>query len=337
MAKVRAISFAIPEDKIVKKIPTKTQLVSIINPMSTVSRKRNYLFTNESDYYAEYQKSWFALTCKKAGWDCMRHYEILANGCIPVFKDIELCPAEAMSIFPKKLCKEANSLYTKVKETCKEDISKMSEKDIEMCTDLIERFLVYTRKHLTTHSLAMRILKDWELDSTARVLFIATDQFPDYQRDLLLHGMKMVLGKQCIELTKIEHMYTDYTQDISKLYGRGMTYSKTIDIDLYEKMPREDIWADVRDAAFDLIIYGSCHRSMEGYKEVHKMMQAPRTMIVCGEDPNAGDPRNKHICNPTWFMIRRSKFYRREPALHEILQKYATSNNPKMSVHRVKN
>ena len=35
----------------------------------------------------------------------MRHYEIMSNGCIPYFIDIESCPKLTMFNFPKDLCK----------------------------------------------------------------------------------------------------------------------------------------------------------------------------------------------------------------------------------------
>lgn len=43
--------------------------------------KNTYIFENEEEYYNDYKKSLFAITRKKGGWDCMRHYEILACGC----------------------------------------------------------------------------------------------------------------------------------------------------------------------------------------------------------------------------------------------------------------
>ena len=48
-----------------------------------------------------YKKSIFALTYKKSGWDCLRHYEILMNGCIPLFLDIKNCPINTISNLPK--------------------------------------------------------------------------------------------------------------------------------------------------------------------------------------------------------------------------------------------
>ena len=42
----------------------------------------------EADYYADLQASRYGITTKKAGWDCMRHYELAANGCVPCFRDL---------------------------------------------------------------------------------------------------------------------------------------------------------------------------------------------------------------------------------------------------------
>ena len=61
-------------------------------------------------------KSIFALTYKKAGWDCLRHYEILMNGCIPLFLDIESCPKNIITTLPKvkliDLLKEFNNIFS---------------------------------------------------------------------------------------------------------------------------------------------------------------------------------------------------------------------------------
>jgi hypothetical protein len=47
----------------------------------------HHIFNNEEDYYNDLQDSWFGLTCKKGGWDCLRHYEIMAAGSLLLFKD----------------------------------------------------------------------------------------------------------------------------------------------------------------------------------------------------------------------------------------------------------
>lgn len=96
---VYPISFSIPLSKIVDSIPLKTRLLAHIIP----GNMNTYIYSTKHDYYKGYQESWFALTCKKAGWDCMRHYEIIANGCIPLFLNLPHCPPNTMTTFPKEL------------------------------------------------------------------------------------------------------------------------------------------------------------------------------------------------------------------------------------------
>ena len=49
-------------------------------------------FEREQDYYADLQQARFGITVKRAGWDCLRHYELAANGCVPCFRDLESKP-----------------------------------------------------------------------------------------------------------------------------------------------------------------------------------------------------------------------------------------------------
>jgi hypothetical protein len=94
---VLPIGFGIPRQKIVDSIPAKTRLVAHIDPRD----KSTYIYGNETDYYQGYRESCFGITTKKAGWDCMRHYEILANGCFPVFLDLMDFPPSVMTHYPK--------------------------------------------------------------------------------------------------------------------------------------------------------------------------------------------------------------------------------------------
>ena len=104
------IGESIDASKVVNEIPIKRQLLSPLIPgnMST------YIYNNETDYYNNYKESFFAITHKKAGWDCLRHYEILANGCIPYFPDIKQCPKNTMCHFPKNIIIKTNELYESI-------------------------------------------------------------------------------------------------------------------------------------------------------------------------------------------------------------------------------
>lgn len=94
---MREISFSIPEEKLVPEPPgEKDQLLArhVVDP--EVARRLDvstkYAFADEESYYADLRRSRFAITTKRAGWDCLRHYEQAANGCVPCFRDLDAKP-----------------------------------------------------------------------------------------------------------------------------------------------------------------------------------------------------------------------------------------------------
>jgi len=99
------ISFSIPKELIVEKqidfYKTKFHFLSRLTAGLT-----GYKYANEKEYFNEYQQSCYSLTKKKAGWDCMRHYEIAANGCLPVFYDLDKMPSQTMIHWNRELLKE---------------------------------------------------------------------------------------------------------------------------------------------------------------------------------------------------------------------------------------
>ena len=108
--------------------------------------KSTYIFFEEDKYYDDYRKSYFGLTVKKGGWDCLRHYEILMNGCIPYFPGLENCPLLTMTKFPKDIILETNKMI----DSKSLDLSRY----IDLCTQLIE----YTRDNLITEKEASYVI-----------------------------------------------------------------------------------------------------------------------------------------------------------------------------------
>jgi len=92
------LHFAVPKNNIIKEINPKPK--NLLAPLIP-GRAKTYVYENEKVYNKMYEESIFALTYKKGGWDCFRHYEILMNGCLPLFLDIENCPENTMTNFPK--------------------------------------------------------------------------------------------------------------------------------------------------------------------------------------------------------------------------------------------
>jgi hypothetical protein len=266
------IQFSIPESKIVQKIPVKDLDFAPLIP----GQLDTYIYERESEYYKDYQRSYYAVTCKKAGWDCLRHYEILANGCIPYFIDLDLCDLNTMYFLPRDLIREAMNLegvsYLKI------DHQKFDKAKYE---NLLKKLLAHTRKYLTTKAMASYLLKTIQYKGNGKILFLSYDQYPDYMRCLTLIGLRELLQDRLVDYPKIEHLYKSYTGNISELYGKGMTYSKTL-----EELPidRNHIEERIKNKEFDLIIYGSVHRGLLFYDLV-KQTYAPKKIIyICGED-----------------------------------------------------
>ncbi len=111
LTKVKPISFSVPKSKILKSVDNHPK--NIIAPLIP-GKSKTYIYNTEEDYYKMYQKSIFGITYKKTGWDCLRHYEILMNGCIPLFLDIESCPAKTMESFPKEKMIDIKKKYANV-------------------------------------------------------------------------------------------------------------------------------------------------------------------------------------------------------------------------------
>lgn len=115
---VYPISFAIPKEKIwqshqyLLRNKRKYDVAPLIpvNQSIDSSYMSTYIYDNEQDYYQMYRDSHFALTSRKGGWDTLRHYEIMANGSMPLFVDIDNCPKQCLWNFPKDLCRTALSL-----------------------------------------------------------------------------------------------------------------------------------------------------------------------------------------------------------------------------------
>lgn len=255
------ISFSIPESKIVKEIPKKNKKFSNIVPNHECGPS-TYIFNNELEYYKEYQESLFAVTRKKGGYDCMRHYEILANGCIPYFVDLNNCPINTLTHLPKKLI--LNAIHSDAPE------------------QFLPQLLEYTSNNLTTRKMAEYMLSKLSFKSN-NILFLSDDPSPDYLRCLTLIGLKEIYGKNCVENVIPPHIYTDYDKDIIKISGRGFSFTKIID-PINKSDNNENIIENIINKKYDVIIYGSVHRGMPFLNLVLSYYNNDNIIFICGED-----------------------------------------------------
>jgi hypothetical protein len=94
---LQTISFSIPAEKILATLPQKKKIFPKHIVDEEVAAKvegsfTKYAFENEKDYYADLQASKYGITTKRSGWDCMRHYEIAANGAVICFRNLDKRP-----------------------------------------------------------------------------------------------------------------------------------------------------------------------------------------------------------------------------------------------------
>jgi len=259
----KPIQFCIPSCKIVKQIPEKTRDFAYIIP----GQLSTYIYDNETEYYKGYQESYYSVTCKKAGWDCLRHYEILANGSIPYFINIENAPVDAMFLLPRELIIEAMNLPGVSYMNINHEIF-----DKKKYFELLNKLLDYTRQYLTTEYMARYLLKEIQYKEGQKIMFISNDIQPDYMRCLILIGLKQVLGENVIDWHKIPHIYDTY-ENQQYLYGRGISYTKIL--------PDLDINRVVNFDEIDHFIYGSVHRGLP----FHDILEGKNNVYyICGED-----------------------------------------------------
>ena len=271
------ITFSIPQEKLVNFIHCKKKILSNLIPGNVST----YIYNNEEDYYNEYRESFFAMTTKKGGWDCLRHYEILANGCIPFFPDIHLCPVNTMALLPKNLLLEGNLLYN---EFSKKNINQLTEENLNHYNLLVNKLLEYTRYNLTTIKLAKYILDKTNFKDVNNILYLSCDTSPDYLRCLTLHGFKELLGIKCHDYPKIPHIYKSNTINYKQLYGKGISYTSLLEEELHDNSLDNNIEEYINNKYFDIIIYGSYHRGMPFFDNVNKIYKPSEIILLCGED-----------------------------------------------------
>ena len=291
------ITYSIPEEKIIKinTFSQKTKLVSSLIPGNTST----YVYNTEKEYYEEYQKSIFAITTKKAGWDCLRHYEIIANGCIPLFSEFDDCPPNTLALLPKDLIKEGNNLFIEIAS-----MSEITQEGVNKINSLVTRLLKYMLEHLTTKQMAKYVLKCVNCTEAKRILYINPNHV-DYLNDLMLHGFKELLGIECHDYPKVKHIYKNQNIDYTKLYGKGMTYTNLLDSSLHKECSNDDIEENIKNKYYDLIIYGLYHEGMPLYDLIKNVYEPNKIVLFCGDDiyksnvffDGHAHRFNKHCCD----------------------------------------
>lgn len=236
------LPFAFPRELMVDAVPDKRTVWAEVVP----GLRETYRFGpgQSDDYYRQYRRARFAFTWKKGGWDCLRHYEILASGCIPVFRDLDKCPEHTLSSFPKALVLEAMGT-----------LLPWTDGKVDLYDGLARRLLEHAHRHVSCTALARRFLGHMGVRSQRpRVLVLPCHHRVSYSRETLLIGLKRVA--ECVEFPTIDYLYRDHPDhEVARLTGHGYGYARRIERS-GESWSRRTIRESIRDRAWDLVVYG---------------------------------------------------------------------------------
>jgi len=175
------ITFSIPAKHVHDTVQPKARALGTVVPgdwstYAFLPRKGHtpqQLAQLERDYYVDMQRSFFGLTWKKAGWDCLRHLELLASGCLPLFTDIADAPRGVLALYPKRVLKlllefpgirklsgvpgrpSSSSSPTDQREV---EINE-EEINLPLYAIAVNALLEFTRNRLTTEAVAAHVLR----------------------------------------------------------------------------------------------------------------------------------------------------------------------------------
>lgn len=224
------LSYSIPL-KFVKntKEIKKTRLFSSLIP----GDKKTYIYKDEITYNKNYSNSYFSFTYKKGGYDCLRHYEILANNSIPFYIDIDKIPNKTMTTFPKTIIKNAMKSLLDNRE------------NFEMFDKYIQELNEYTINNLTCEKTSYNFIKLINnlnnKKSVKNVLMLSNGGF-NFSMMSLAYGLRANLRDNFIDFPKINSLYT------KKQFN--LYLEDDIEID------RKNISDKIKNKFYDYIIFG---------------------------------------------------------------------------------
>jgi hypothetical protein len=308
---IHTLTYSIPIEKIQTNLKKKTIEMAYIDPRN----RKTYIYDNEKDYYNGYNISKYAITMKKGGWDCLRHYEIIACGCLPIFLDIDKCPINTLDTELKKQLLYINKNY-----------KNFNDNDYETTRNKLYNYL---KENLTCKAVAEKFLK---LNNNPKsVLMLQCNKYINYSRELLSIGLRKILKTNFVDYPKNYPLYKNQNKD-RKLYGKGFTYSNIFDED---NIDRSNIKKRIKNNEFDLIIYGKMGSNEGMFGDVRKLAPywntVKKTKNICFI--YGGDINNKeHIRYHSKF----GKCFVRERDSRSKFKKYK-KNKISINKNRTKN
>jgi FkbM family methyltransferase len=230
---------------------------------------------NEKAYHEGYARSLYAITMRKAGWETMRHYEIIADGCVPYFVDIDYLPPNTMSLFPRELVRALMNLPGVEVDWSVDERRDRSNAIIHRTAlmptlfpartyEVLARSLNdYARRYMSSTAVFRAAVEVAGLQDVKSVLFIRNSTIArdggtraDYHEMLAIIGVKLQLGVKAVVFPDIPFLYDDYPLEKECGWGNCFSYGRRIDSKLRAPANATPLAHMVAEKQFDVIIYG---------------------------------------------------------------------------------
>ena len=280
-----------------------------------------FRFGEELEYRRSYSTSYFALTKKKSGWDCNRHYEIISTGTMPYFDHLDQAGDHTLSHLPKSLLYEAQKIpgVNRQNRTIDHKIF-----DIDQYYLLLHRLLYYAKHRLTTNKIVEYILNvtKYSINSSSQKPVLYLSHFGcDYMKDFMLNGFTRVLEENLHVFQPPRYMYQFGGDQIWKekeasiyfdrtLYGAGYAFMLTLTeyAHLYERDIKELSTIDIVkqniiNKKYSLIVFGSIFREGQLLPLVKQHYDKSQIIIIDGEDIGKFSQRSE-LANNAYYFLR---------------------------------
>lgn len=252
--RILPISFGLPEGRFERskrfRQLNKTRDFALVVP----GLKSTYIYRTEESYYDGYATALYGITMRKEGWDCLRHYEIIASGSMPYFLDLDQLPSNTMHDFPVHIVLAAMQLPgvptpDQVQQVIATNNSSSVTDHLQidhslfnrtLYDDLMTKLVEYSLQHLTWSgkaryvlSMAQQAYPCWATEQQPpRVLFV-THHTCEYMSCTLWGGMYDELGG-AIAMSSFFGPKVELFRSLRPLlatssYGRGFSYSDVFD------------------------------------------------------------------------------------------------------------
>lgn len=231
--------------------------------------KNTYVYDTENEYYNGYSESLFGVTFKKAGWDCFRHYEIIASGSMPYFLDIASIPNDTMFDFPKSIVRQAMGLPgVPSEQEVKAHIAKGSTAmltidhnifNISQFNYLMDTLVAYAAERLTWSGKVERMISSiriiYPCMADPRILMVTMDSC-EYQSCVVFGGVYELFGPERMSsyFGPKRDLFKSLSRPSKSLYGKGISYRNTFDEWNITRM-NQLLKKRLDDGFFNMIIY----------------------------------------------------------------------------------